>query len=279
MMRLLLASLLAPLVVATSQPMFSSRVDGVRVDVLVTDSSRRPLRGLTPADFDLRDNGVPQVVDVVSYGEIALNVALAFDLSESVAGDRIERLREASAALINGLQKGDQAALVTFDRVVAMPCPLSGNLGCVQQSLKGRPTVDQTALIDAVYAAMTIGESDVGRTLLMVFSDGIDTASWLRAERVLDLGRRSDVVVYALASGDSRPDFLEELTALTGGRLYEVDRDHDLSARFRSILDEFRHRYLVTYRPQGVPRGGWHKIDVRVKRNGASVKARPGYQG
>ncbi len=66
---------------------------------------------------------------------------------------------------------------------------------------------------------------------------------------------------------------------LTGGRLHEVDRDDDLSKTFRSILDEFRHRYLVTYTPRDVPKDGWHKLEVRVNRSGARVKARPGYQG
>ena len=76
--------------VAAAQPTFSARVDGIRVDVLVTDSSRRPLRGLTAADFAIRDNGVPQEVDVVSFGETSLNVGLSFDLSESVAGEPLD---------------------------------------------------------------------------------------------------------------------------------------------------------------------------------------------
>ena len=52
--------------------------------------------GLAAADFAIRDNGVPQEVDVVSFGETSLNVGLAFDLSESVAGAPLERLRAAS---------------------------------------------------------------------------------------------------------------------------------------------------------------------------------------
>jgi VWFA-related protein len=87
------------------------------------------------------------------------------------------------------------------------------------------------------------------------------------------------VVVYPVTSKGARPDFLEDLASLTGGRLHEVDAQSDLSATFRSILEEFRFRYLVTYTPRNVPRGGWHKLDVRVNRPGASVKARPGYQG
>lgn len=264
---------------AALQPTFSTRVEGVRVDVLVTDSSRRPLRGLTAADFMIHDNGVAQEVDVVSFGEIALNVGLAFDLSESVAGTRLAQLKAASQALTAELEPADQSALVTFDTVVSLPCPLSTNRSCVSAALNAMTPQRETALVDGVFAGMMVGESEVGRSLLMVFSDGLDTASFLNAERVLELGRRSDVVVYPVTSKGARPDFLEDLASLTGGRLHEVDAKSDLSATFRSILEEFRFRYLVTYTPRGVPRGGWHKLDVRVNRPGASVKARPGYQG
>ena len=264
---------------AALQPTFSTRVEGVRVDVLVTDSSRRPLRGLTAADFEIRDNDVPQEVDVVSFGEISLNVGLAFDLSQSVAGARLTQLQAASQALTVELQPADQSALVAFNHVVALPCPLSTNRSCVRDALQASEPTGETALIDGIFAGLIVGESEVGRSLLMVFSDGLDTASFLGAERVLELGRRSDVVVYPITSKGPRPDFLEDLASLTGGRLHEVDQRSDLSATFRSILEEFRYRYLVTYTPRGVPRGGWHKLDVRVKRSGANVKARPGYEG
>lgn len=261
------------------QPTFSTRVEGVRVDVLVTDSSRRPLRGLTAQDFSISDNGVPQQVDIVSFGEISLNVGLAFDLSESVAGERLEQLRAASRSLAMNLAPGDQSSLVTFDRVVSLPCPLSLNRACMDEALGAAAPTGETALIDGVFAGITVGDSDVGRSLLMVFSDGLDTASSLSAERVLDSSRRSDVVVYPIATKGARPEFLEQLADLTGGRLYELDRKDDLAVTFRTILDEFRQRYLVTYTPKGVPMTGWHKLDVRVNRSGAKVKARPGYQG
>ena len=266
-------------ITARSQPTFSTRVEGVRVDVLVTDGSRRPLRGLAPSDFVIRDNGVPQQVDVVSYGEIALNVGLAFDLSDSVAGARLENLRNASDALTRELQPADQSALVTFNRAVSMPCPLSLDRQCVSRALTSATPDGETALVDGILAAMIVGESDVGRSLLMVFSDGLDTASFMRAERILDMAKRSDVVVYPIATKGARPDFLEDLASLTGGQLHEVDRKDDLSKTFRAILDEFRYRYLLTYTPRNVPRGGWHTLDVKVNRSGARVKARPGYQG
>ena len=184
-----------------------------------------------------------------------------------------------SQALITELQPADQVSLVTFNEVVALPCPLSTNRTCVGEALNTATPEGETALIDGVLAGMVVGESEVGRSLLMVFSDGLDTASFLGASRVLELGRRSDVVVYPVTSKGARPDFVEELASLTGGRLFEIDQRSDLSATFRAILDEFRYRYLVTYTPRGVERDGWHTLDVQVKRPGARVKARPGYQG
>ncbi len=278
-MACMLALLCGAVAQAGTQPTFSSRVEGVRVDVLVTDSARRPLRGLTPQDFVLRDNGVLQQVDIVSFGEISLNVGLAFDLSESVSGERLDQLRAASRSLTMQLLPGDQSSLVTFDRVVSLRCPLSKNQLCIDDALLKSTPNSETALVDGVFAGITVGDTDIGRSLLMVFSDGLDTASWLTVDRVLDSARRSDVVVYPIATKGARPAFLEDLADLTGGRLHEVDRKEDLSSTFRAILDEFRHRYLVTYMPKGVPKDGWHKLEVRVNRPGARVKARPGYQG
>ena len=264
---------------ASTQPTFSSRVEGVRVDVLVTDSSRKPLRGLSAADFVIRDNGVPQQVDVVSFGEIALNVGLAFDLSESVAGPRLEQLRKASKALTSWLEPADQSGLITFDETVSLRCPLSLDRACIDRSLSEAEPAGSTALVDGILSAMIANESDVGRSLLMVFSDGLDTASFMNTDRVLDMARRSDVVVYSISSKEARPEFLGELAELSGGRMHEIGWNDDLSETFRAILDEFRYRYLVTYTPTNVAKGGWHKLEVRVNRSGARVKARPGYQG
>jgi VWFA-related protein len=220
-----------------------------------------------------------QQVDVVSFGEISLNVGLAFDLSQSVVGARLDNLRAASRALNRELQPADQLSLVTFNTVVALRCKLSIDKTCPDDALGAAKPAGETALIDGVFAGMMVGESDVGRSLLMVFSDGLDTASSLTANRVLDMGRRTDVVVYPVTTKGARPKFLDDLADLTGGRLHELDQDDDLSTTFRAILDEFRHRYLVTYTPKDVPTDGWHRLEVRVHRPGARVRARPGYQG
>lgn len=271
--------LIGPQLITAQQPMFSTRVEAVRVDVLVTDRENGPaLRGLGPDDFDVLDNGVPQKVDLVSFEQIPLNVILALDLSDSVEGDRLQHLQAASSALIGGLKPDDQVALVGFSHVVTLGAALTSDHSKVRQALGETFASGDTALIDGTFAGMMVGESDVGRGLLIVFSDGVDTSSWLTPDKVLDAARRSDVVVYAVVvQSRNKPEFVRELTSATGGRLYEIERTSALDKVFVQVLEEFRQRYLVSYTPRGVESTGWHRLTVAIKGRKATVRARPGY--
>jgi VWFA-related protein len=256
---------------------FSAKVEAVRVDALVTNGNDA-VRGLTPADFEVLDNGVPQHVDLVSFEEIPLNVILALDMSNSVAGDRLAQLQRASDALLAGLKPADQAALVTFSHRVALAAPLSGDLMPIRDALRDAGGAGGTAVADGIYAAMMVGEGDAGRALVIVFSDGVDTASWLTADRVRDAAKRSDAVIYGVSvQSEVKPELMADLASLTGGRLHQIEKTQNLGETFLGILDEFRLRYLVSYTPTGVAREGWHRLEVRVKGRRATVRARPGY--
>jgi VWFA-related protein len=262
---------------APQSPAFSSKVEAVRVDVLVTDNGQ-PVRGLGPADFEVLDNGVPQDVTLVSFDQVPLNVILALDMSDSVAGERLQQLRGAGSGLLAALKNNDQAALVAFSHAVRLGATLTTDVGSVQAALAAAVSTGQTSLVDGTYAGIMVGESDAGRGLLIVFSDGVDTSSWLRADAVLDTAKRADVVVYGVSVVSRlKPEFLREITSLTGGRMFEIEKTTNLAATFLGILDEFRHRYLVSYTPKGVAKDGWHKLDVRLKNRRATIKARPGY--
>jgi VWFA-related protein len=264
---------------AQSQQTFSSTVEAVRVDVLVTDGGR-PVRGLQAHDFEVLDNGVPQQVDLVSFDEVPLNLVLVFDMSDSVVGERLEHLRQAAGHLLSGLTPRDQAALVLFNDAVALGSPLTTNLERVRSNLLAREGRGDTALVDAVYGGLMVGESSVGRALMIVFSDGVDTASFLTPDAVLDTAKRSDVVVYAAVAGaPSKIPLLNDLTELTGGAFHDAGTTAQLGAVFDRILAEFRQRYLVGYSPRGVPREGWHRLEVRVRGKRLQVRARPGYFG
>lgn len=255
---------------------FTSRIDAVRVDVLVTENGR-PVQGLAPADFEVYDNGVRQRVDLASFEQIPLNVVLALDNSASLQGLRLGHLQTAGMKVLESLKTGDRAALVSFSHVVSPSQGLTQDLDRVRAALEHVRGEGLTALIDATHAGMLLGESDAGRSLLIVFSDGVDTASWLTADAVVETARRGDVVVYAVEVGEQRVSFLRDLSEVTGGRLFSIESTRDLAATFGRILEEFRMRYLVSYSPQGVAPGGWHRLEVRVRQRGLTVKARPGY--
>lgn len=258
------------------EPVFSSKIEAVRVDVLVTENGGL-VRGLNPDDFEVLDNGVLQHVDLAAFEDIPLNVVVALDMSASVDGDRLSHLQTAGKTLLDGLKPTDQAALVNFSHVVVGSAALTADVARVRQALDEAEPGGHTALVDASYAGMMIGESDAGRSLLIIFSDGVDTASWLMPDSVLDTAKRSDVVVYGVEVGTQPSSFQRELSALTGGRLIEIESTKDLGATFSAILEEFRLRYLISYSPRGVASDGWHRVDVRVKGRNANVKARPGY--
>ena len=261
----------------TQNPTFSSKVEAVRVDVLVTRDGK-PVPGLRAADFEILDNGVRQAVDIVSFEQLPLNVVFTFDLSDSIIGDRLVNLREAGHAVLGALRKGDQSALVTFNHAVVVGSGLTADAGLVRAAIDGTEPAGNTSLTDAVFAGMMLAESDVGRGLVIVFSDGLDTSSWLRPKAVLDVAKRSDAVVYAVSAGlASRSAFLGDLTGDTGGRLFKIESTRSLSAVFLEVLNEFRQRYLLSYSPTGVSQEGCHQLTVRVRNRDATVRARPGY--
>ncbi len=258
---------------------FKSSVEAVRVDVLVT-ANGRPLHGLRPEDFELRDNGVRQQVDYATLEQIPLNVVLALDVSDSVEGERLQHLVAAGHALLDGLREEDQSALITFGHALAIRSNLTKDRAAIRAALTNTRAEGETSLIDASYAGLVVGESDVGRALLLVFSDGLDVTSWLQPDAVVDVARRSDVVAYGVAvRSGAKPEFLQDLAEITGGDLLEVESTRDLNATFLKVLDEFRHRYLLSYQPRGVEKTGWHRLEVKVKGRGATVRARPGYLG
>ena len=260
-------------------PTFSARLDVVRVDVLVTDRGQI-VRGLGPADFEVTDNGIAQQVDLASFEELPIDVVLAFDMSDSVSGKRLDHLRDAGRAVLAALKPNDRGGLLTFSQKITLRQDLTGDLPRLRQVLDEASPRGQTALVDGTYAALLLGEGDAGRDLLIVFSDGLDTASWLTPENVIESARRSDVTVYGVSVRENgASEFLEKVAEATGGAVVEIESTGDLSRTFVAILDEFRQRYVVSYSSRGVPKDGWHKLQVRVKGRRAAVKARAGYFG
>lgn len=273
---------------AAQPTVFRASVDLVRVDVLATNRGR-PVTGLRAADFEVRDNGVAQRVLDVSLEEVPMGVTLALDVSGSVQGAQVEQLTVAARTLIAGLRPDDAIALLAFERRVSLVVDRTHRHQRVASVIGLLETGGGTSLRDTTYSALTLRDPSDQRAFAVVFTDGHDTGSWLRAGAVFEAARRSDVVVYGVQTRGrdtgrlvlrprGRRTFLEEIATETGGRVLDAQWA-ELERVFREIVAEFRQRYVLSYEPTGVDRGGWHTLDVRLKGRRGDVTARRGYFG
>jgi VWFA-related protein len=249
----------------------------VRLDVFVS-AGDRPILGLKAEDFQILDNGVPQQADFVSFDQLPLNVIFAFDVSGSMVGQRLDDLRAAGHAVLAQLRGDDRAALVAFSEVVALGTDLTSELKRVGVALDNGRAIGLTSLVDATFSGLMLGETDSGRSVMFVFSDGVDTSSWLQPASVVNAAKRANVTVFGVTVGRTRGSFLRDLATLTGGDVVENQSTRELKPTFLRLLSEYRQRYLIGYTPTGVSSTGWHEIKVSVGRKDATVKTRTGYQ-
>jgi VWFA-related protein len=286
------------------QPLFRTGAAGVRIDALVTDDDR-PVPGLTTADFELTDSGVAQAVQVTSVKDMPVDVICVLDTSSSLGDEGLNHLIHATDTLIGRLRPDDRVALVTFSQIVTLRAPLSTDRRRVREGLRGLRAAGNTSVIDAAFAAAMLQPDTDRSAMLLIFSDGFDTASWLDAQRVLTTIRRSPLVPYAVVIGDDVPEsgkvmtpltvllrdplptrdvfdpserFLRNLVVTGGGVFMPAENSRQLERRFNEALDSFRQRYVLTYAPQGVETTGWHPVTVKVKGHSYRIRARPGYQ-
>ena len=260
-------------------PAFRGGVDVVRLDVSVTRSGI-PVRGLTAADFIVTDNGGQQVVDSVVVGQLPLSVQLVLDTSGSVLGERLAHLSAAADRLVAALRPGEWAGLLTFSHRLRPLAPMTSDLEFVRGALADLDGDGRTALRDAVQFALATDHAPDARPLILVFTDGVDNASWLSDEEVLESVRRAGMVIHAVSvtSQQMSPTrFVQRLVETAGGRLWSARSESDLARLFTDALDETRSRYLLSFSPQRPVRPGWHELRVRLRNGSADIKARRGY--
>ena len=301
---------------AQQAPVFRAATDVVLVNVLVT-RGRTPVVGLTAADFELRDNGVRQEVEVLALEGRSIDVTFVSGAVPSSQRDQLDRARESSEAFRALLRPEDRLrVIVGGERVEERSMQSAGDA-------KGfGPRVGfglGSSLNDAlVYALMRPVDPDRGH-LVVAYTGGFESWSTFGAEWIPAIARRADAVLHAVVSGPppaqtagpytlerdgpaSPSGFVRSWTFLGPGPLppallsewratYDAIDDavratggslHHVSAGadgFQRILDDYRHSYLLRYTPRGVDGAGWHEIDVRVTRRGSfTIRARQGYE-
>lgn len=301
---LALVLLLLPYQVPAPGPQFEARVDRVSVDLSVQRGSTS-VRGLTPADFDVWDNGVPQRVRAVIPDTRPLDVTLVLDISNSVESQNkrpLDEIRESAKRL----RPADRLRLIVFgshvlevtpfrspDAFTLPALPDNSTWSAVNEALivaaahqvpadrrhliiARTDALDNISLAPVKTAAAVIRQSSAVFHFVVPHSrdDTIDKHDWVASERAFP------PVMRGIATPEAR-DLLMDAATASGGLVFRtggVFRQNSLVPPFTTIVDDARQSYRLEYELSGVPPEGWHDIKVAVKRPGDfKVRARQGY--
>ncbi|MFI5177598.1 MAG: VWA domain-containing protein [Vicinamibacterales bacterium] len=266
---------------------FHAETDAVSVNVSVRDAGKA-ITGLTAADFELRDNGVRQAIQTLSVETLPIDVTLLLDVSRSVEGQRLERLKYSVGETAQLLRPEDRLRLIAVQHTLREVFPFQP--GGTRPDVNSLTAAGGTALYDGLVAAMLRAAEPDRRQLIIAYTDGQDTISVTSVDRVKEVAGFADAVVQLVVPmvrtpGSGRPEVvpmatqLSELAARTGGQLFLMDYADRITDGFKRAIDEFRTSYVLRYVPAGVARGGWHELDVKVTSGTYDVRARKGYGG
>ena len=259
---------------------FTSGVNLVEVYASVTDAQGQPVKDLMQGDFELRENGDVQTIANFSAGDFPLAAAVAIDRSFSVAGTKLALAKAAAKTFLTELRSNDEAMIIAVGSQVETVAALSTDRPSQQGAIDRLDAFGTTGLHDAIIHAIDAVQPAKGRRALVVLSDGDDRYSQATTADVLDRARRSDVMVFPIALGRTRPPLFAELASLTGGRSAHATDGNTLTQTMRSIAQELRWQYLLGYTPTKPPVPGsneWRSISVTVKKPDVKVRARDGY--
>lgn len=283
-------ALLAAGICSHAQVIHRATTVGVRISARVA-SGGVPVLGLHPEDFEVTDDGVPQRIDTLESAD-RVAVTIVLDSSLSMRGQGFKNVLVACDTLIGALKPGDRAALVSVSDHANLEVPLTDDLGTIRSSFAGAQAlgfgaIPVSAIWDGVLSAAAAFDDEDGWRLIVVITDGLDNSSWLTepaaSEALVDLGVTVDWLDApgprrcCVDTPDAGPLVSNPLTGRTGGERFSAT-DRSLAGKFANRLAGLRQSYLLTYIPTGVRRDDrWHPLKIKVKRPGATVKARPGY--
>jgi VWFA-related protein len=277
-----------------AQRAFRSAADVVTIQASVRDGRGRIVSGLTTTDFEVRDNGTLQpILSLRSDHQSPLSVAILVDMSGSMQlGPKISMVRQAYASLWSQRRQGqDEVALLTFDAFLHERHDFTRQLGNLTGALSDFQPFGTTSLYDATATtAQRLAARPGTHKAIVVLTDGIDTSSTMTARDVSGLASSIDVPVFVVATvpsidqrlmmeashrlGSDAAD-LRDLAEWTGGQFaFATTREETMAAAF-SLIDGLRQQYVLAI--EAASGREWRRLDVRVKRPSAVVKARSGY--
>jgi Ca-activated chloride channel homolog len=269
---------------------FETRVDLVVLDVCATDHSGRPAQ-IEADDLAVFDDGIRQQIALFLPGDrVPLAVTLLVDSSQSMRRGLLDQATAAATALINELPADSLVEVMSFNDHTAVLYPMGSDRREAALALTEVSPIGATALYEAVLVAIREQQRDRRelresyREVIVVLTDGENTAGRVDFDEVLDEARRSGILVYPIvlpphdAPASGPPWRMTQLALDTGGKTVAARRADDLTGIYEQIAADVRNLYRVAYVPSPLVRdGAWHRVQVRAIANDVVLRTRSGY--
>jgi Ca-activated chloride channel homolog len=275
------AWMIAALAVAPSHPLAAQTtlhvdVKLVNLFVNVTDRNGALVGGLKKDDFALFEDGRPQQIALFErQSEMPLDITLAIDTSGSVRKDMSDEIAAARRFVHAILRPQDAMSVLQFATSVRQLTPFTNKEAQIDHALSALHGDWATALYDAIYQGSDDLGKKEGRKVLVVVSDGDDTAQNTTYSEALEEALRNEVMIYTIidvpieasAGRDTGGEHaLITLAEQTGGKYFYVDAG-GLDKAFSQVSDDLRTQYLIGYYPQNqVPGTAFHRLNVTIPR-------------
>lgn len=295
----------APPVPQEEAPPIRIEVGLVNVVFSVTDRRNRHVSGLGPDDFLVYEDGVPQQIKYFnSETNLPLRIGLLIDTSNSVR-PRFQFEQEAATDFLHTVlrPKVDKAFVLSFDVTPVVVQDFTDDPQDLADAIRNLRAGGGTALYDAIYLACKMklneGSGSDYRKMLIVLSDGNDTASVVTREEALEMARRNEVTIFTVSTsappmkysgesaklqnpcevmGQEGDKVLERFADSTGGTSYCPFSTIDVGRSFERIANELRSQYTLAYTPTNRLRDGrFRQITITPRRDNLRVHHRPGY--
>jgi Ca-activated chloride channel family protein len=258
----------------------------VPIYATVIDASGRLVPDLQQEDFSVLDNGRPAEIALFSSDPQPFTAIVMLDTSASMTAN-LKLLNQAAEQFLLRLLPVDRAQVGAFNDKIQLSGEFTNDRDALIAALDELYFGNPTRLNDAITASLDALQGIDGRRVILVFSDGDDTASRTRFNTVLNRARDEEVMVYAIGLESeyfdgrrvvrTRPSRdLRRIAEETGGGYFELKQTAELSPTFTRVSQELRSQYLIGFAPENLD-GKVHKLDVRVNRGGMTVRARRSY--
>jgi Ca-activated chloride channel family protein len=283
-------ALLAPLALAAQDTTFRMDVKLVNLFVNVTDNTGAIVGGLAKDDFQVFEDGRPQKIAFFErQSALPLNLTLAIDTSGSTFKDRYLEYNAAKGFIHALLRPQDQMSLIEFATDVRQLVDFTNKISQLDHGLGALRGGDATALYDAIYLGSRDLAKKQGRKVLVLVSDGGDTAKSTTYAEALEQALRCEVMIYSIidvpieasAGRDLGGEHaLITLAQETGGKSFYAS-EGGLEKAFAKVSDDLRTQYLLGYYPHDQVLGqNFHRLQVTVPRATAdafNIRYRTGY--